>query len=141
MNVKKLRLGLIGKDVSQSDSERIHIFILKQLGIECEYQRFSVGKDGFDSAMRCLLGDFDGFNVTIPYKRDAMEYVDEIVGDAVDYSAVNTVLNATRTGYNTDGIGFLQMIRSCGIEYAGKKILVLGGGGSGRSSDTSANRL
>ena len=77
MNVKKLRLGLIGKDVSQSDSERIHIFILKQLGIECEYQRFSVGKDDFDSAMRCLLGDFDGFNVTIPYKRDAMEYVDD----------------------------------------------------------------
>lgn len=134
MSVNKLRLGLIGKDVSKSDSERIHVFILEQLGIECEYQRFSVGKDGFDSAMRTLLGDFDGFNITIPYKRDAMEYLDEIVGDAIDYSAVNTVLNATRTGHNTDGIGFLQMIRSYGIEYAGKKILVLGGGGSGRST-------
>lgn len=134
MNVKKLRLGLIGKDVSKSDSERIHVFILEQLGIECEYQRFSVGKEAFDSAMRTLLGDFDGFNITIPYKRDAMEYLDAIVGDAVEYSAVNTVLNATRTGYNTDGIGFLQMIRSYGIEFAGKKILVLGGGGSGRST-------
>ncbi len=134
MKVKKLRLGLIGKDVSQSDSERIHRFILGEMGIECEYQRFSVNKDEFDSAMRCLLGDFDGFNITIPYKRDAMEYVDAIVGDAVEYSAVNTVLNGTRTGYNTDGIGFLQMIRSYGMEYENKKILVLGGGGSGRST-------
>ncbi|MBQ9713991.1 MAG: shikimate dehydrogenase [Clostridia bacterium] len=131
---KKLRLGLLGKDVSKSDSERIHIFILKQWGIDCEYERFSVDSDGLDWAMRRLLGDFDGFNITIPYKRDAMEYLDNIVGDAVEYSAVNTVLNATHTGYNTDGIGFLQMIRSVGMEYENKKILVLGGGGSGRST-------
>ena len=67
MNGKKtLRLGLIGKDVSKSNSERIHKFILGEWGIDCEYERFSVSPDGFDSAMRRLLGDFDGFNITIP---------------------------------------------------------------------------
>ena len=76
MKVTKLRLGLTGKDVSQSDSERIHRFILGELGIDCEYQRFSVDKDGFDSAMRCLLGDFDGFNITIPYKQDIIKYLE-----------------------------------------------------------------
>lgn len=134
MNVKKLRLGLVGKDVSKSDSERIHTFILNELGIECDYARFSVDKENFDSVMHRLLGDFDGFNVTIPYKRDVMCYLDEITGDALEYGAVNTVLNASGTGYNTDGVGFLLMLRAAGISMVGKKVLVLGAGGSGRSS-------
>ena len=87
MNVKKLRLGLIGKDVSKSQSERIHRFILMELGVECEYERFSVPASDFDNVMRRLMGDFDGFNVTIPYKRDVMEYLDEIIakGNEVRY--------------------------------------------------------
>ena len=134
MNKKKLRLGLIGKDVSQSQSERIHAFILKELGVECEYERFSVPPTEFDNVMRRLMGDFDGFNVTIPYKRDVMEYLDEVVGDAFLYGAVNTVVTADAKGYNTDGLGFLQMLEDGGIQVQDKKILILGGGGSGRSS-------
>lgn len=134
MNKKKIRLGLIGKDVSKSDSERIHRFLLKELGVECEYERFSVVPSEFDNAMRRLMGDFDGFNVTIPYKRDVMEYLDDVVGDAMTFGAVNTVLTETRKGYNTDGVGFLQMLRAAKIEAKDKKILILGGGGSGRST-------
>lgn len=133
MNVQKLRLGLIGKDVSKSDSERIHTFILQSFGIACEYERFSVPSEDFDGAMRRLMGDFDGFNVTIPYKRDVMEYLEEVVGDAMDFGAVNTVVTATASGYNTDGIGFLWMLESAGIAIKDKKVLVLGAGGSGRS--------
>jgi len=134
MNVKKIRLGLVGKDVSKSPSERIHTFIMREWGIECEYENISVSAEGFDNAARHLLGDFDGFNVTIPYKRDIMEYLDGVEGDAFAYGAVNTVINATRIGYNTDGVGFLLMLRVFGIDFEGKKILVLGGGGSGRST-------
>lgn len=134
MNGKIVRLALIGKDVSKSDSKRIHTFILKQFGYECEYELVSVPQDGFDSTMTRLLGDFDGFNVTIPYKRDVMAYLDEVAGDAFDCGAVNTVLTATRQGFNTDGVGFLLMLRLAGVEVCGKKILVLGGGGSGRST-------
>ncbi len=134
MNDKTLRLGLIGKDVSKSDSPRIHTFILGQLGYQCQYERFSVDSTGFDGAIRCLLGDFDGFNVTIPYKRDILEYLDELQGDAAAFGAVNTVVSRTRTGYNTDGVGFLMMARLAGVEMQQKKVLVLGGGGAGRSS-------
>lgn len=134
MNVKKIRLGLVGKDVSKSESERIHVFILNEFGVECEYARFSVGKENFDNVMRRLLGDFDGFNVTIPYKLDVMGYLEDITGDALEYGAVNTVLNAERKGYNTDGVGFLLMLRAAGVAVEKKKVLVLGGGGSGRSS-------
>ena len=51
MNVKKLRLGLIGKDVSKSVSRYIHTFILKEFGYDCEYEYFSVEKQDFDSVM------------------------------------------------------------------------------------------
>lgn len=134
MDKKTLRLGLIGKDVSKSDSEKIHKFILGEFGILCEYERFSVSLDNFDNAMRRLLGDFDAFNVTIPYKRDVFEYLDGIEDDAFSCGAVNTVMSATRLGYNTDGAGFLMMLENAGIDVKGKKVLVLGAGGSGRSS-------
>ena len=134
MNGKILRLGLVGKDVSKSGSERIHTFILKEWGVDCYYERFSVAKEDFDSVMRRLMGDFDGFNVTIPYKRDVMGYLEEITGDALACGAVNTVVNAPACGYNTDGVGFMLMLRTNGIDVEGKKVLILGGGGSGRST-------
>jgi shikimate dehydrogenase len=133
MNVKKIRLGLIGKDVSKSQSERIHAFILKEFGVECVYESFSVPPTEFDNVIRRLMGDFDGFNVTIPYKRDVMEYLDEVVGDAFLYGAVNTVITAGAKGYNTDGIGFLQALEDNDIAVKDKKVLILGGGGAGRS--------
>ena len=132
--VKTIRLGLIGKDVSKSLSEEMHTFILGRLGVRCEYERFSVSKADFDGAMVRLLGDFDGFNVTIPYKKDVFEYLYEIDTDASACSSVNTVLCDTKTGYNTDGVGFLLMLYSAGVEVKGKKVLVLGVGGSGSSS-------
>lgn len=134
MNVKKLRLGLIGKDVSKSPSGRIHKFILGQFGVACDYEKFSVAPTGFDSVVRNLLGDFDAFNVTIPYKRDVFEYLDGIQGDAIACGAVNTVISSTRQGYNTDGAGFLLMLATAGFRVQGKSVLVLGAGGSGRSS-------
>jgi shikimate dehydrogenase len=87
----------------------------------------------FDNAMRVLLGDFHGFNVTIPYKRDILEYLDEVDDCALSCGTVNTVVSATRTGYNTDGAGFSLMLSSAGITVKNKKILILGIGGAGRS--------
>ncbi len=134
MNEKIIRLALVGKDVSSSCSPAIHTFILKSWGYACEYELFSVEKADFDSAMRRLLGDFDGFNVTIPYKRDVLSYLNEVSGDGMAFGSVNTVVCDTQTGYNTDGIGFLHMLSLAGMKVAGKKALILGGGGAGRST-------
>ncbi len=134
MQEKCLRLALVGKDVSASTSHLAHAFILKRFGYGCAYEKISVPAEELDVTVRRLLGDFDGFSVTIPYKRDIMEYLDEIVGDAFTFSAVNTVHCATRKGYNTDGAGFMLMLRLAGVEVQGKKVLVLGGGGAGRST-------
>ncbi len=140
MNVKKLRLGLVGKDVSKSQSQKMHTFILSQKGVECEYENISVSPRDFDMAMRRLTGDFDGFNVTIPYKRDVFAYLEEISREAMEFGAVNTVINAEKKGYNTDGAGFMLMLESAGVAVNGKKVLVLGAGGSGRSSAVALKR-
>jgi len=140
MNGKMIRLALVGKDVEKSHSARIHTFLLNHFGYGCEYESVSVAKEDFDSVIAYLLGDFDGFNVTIPYKRDVMAYLDEVSGDAFDCGSVNTVLTSTRQGFNTDGAGFLLMLRLAGIEVNGKKVLVLGGGGSGRSTAAALKR-
>ena len=63
MKEKILRLGLLGKDLSLSQSEEVHTFILQMFGYGCSYEKFSVGEEDFDNAMRALLGDFDGFNI------------------------------------------------------------------------------
>ena len=141
MTKKKLRLGLVGKDVSASSSGRIHAFILRELGVDVEYENLSVSLEDFDSAARYLLGDFDGFNVTIPYKRDVMEYLYGVEGDALAFGSVNTVVCATGLGYNTDGLGFAQMLKLHGVDVNGKSVLVLGGGGAGRSTAVVLKRL
>ena len=133
MNMQKIRLGLIGKDVSKSPSSKIHTFILRQFGVDCEYESLSITPAELDSVVRRFLGDFDGFSITIPYKRDVFEYLNHIVDDAFTCGAVNTVECATRTGFNTDGKGFLLMLETSGICIQNKRILVLGAGGSGRS--------
>lgn len=140
MNEKIIKLGLIGKKVSKSLSGKIHTFILRKFGFGCEYEHLSVTPDELDCVVRRFLGDIDGFNVTIPYKRDIFEYLDEIVEDAFDCGSVNTVVCATRKGYNTDGKGFLLMLENAGVQVQGKKVLVLGAGGSGRSTAAALKR-
>ncbi len=134
MNTTKLRLGLIGKDVSKSTSGKAHTFILAKKGVACEFEYFSVAPENFDNAMRRLMGDFDGFNVTIPYKREVLAYLSDVQGDALDCGAVNTVVTATAQGYNTDTQGFLLMLAVAGVKVQGKSVLILGAGGAGRSS-------
>lgn len=141
MKDKTIRLGLIGKDVSKSLSEEMHRFILAKFGWECEYERFSVGEDEFPQAAETLVAEFDGFNITIPYKRAIMDYVTTIVGDAERYGAVNTVITSSRTGYNTDGVGFALMLDAAKIDAFGKRVLVLGAGGAGRSSAVTLKEL
>lgn len=141
MRITKLKLALIGKDVSKSDSEKIHKFILERLGVACEYERISISATELESTLKRLFQDFDGFNVTIPYKRDVMGHLTKIVGDASTFGAVNTIVCKTKIGYNTDGVGFLQMLRANDIEVNGKRVLVLGAGGSGRSTATALKNV
>ena len=86
---------------------------------------------------------FQGLNVTIPYKRTVMPLCDEIDPRAAAIGAVNTVVNRNGrlTGYNTDIDGFLYMARRAGVDMAGKKVVILGSGGTSRTARAAAGEL
>ena len=128
---KVYKMAVVGKDVSKSDSARMHTFDMEGLGSRCTFELLSVDREHFDARAKELLCGYDAFCVTIPYKLDIIPYLDRIEGDAKTFGAVNVVKD--KVGYNTDGVGFMLMLENGGIDPKGKKILVLGAGGAGRS--------
>ena len=131
--MKELKLAVIGKDVSRSGSPSMHAFIAKKLGYKVEYDKISIPEDQFDPAICRIFENYDGFNVTIPFKLPIIKYLDKIVGDAEVFGAVNTVNVKDKAGYNTDGLGFTLMLKCGGVDVKGKNVLLIGAGGAGRS--------
>lgn len=128
-----LKLAVIGKDVSKSLSPAMHAFLLGKMGAAHTYEAVSIPPAQFADCAPALFSRFDAFNVTIPFKADIMPFLGSIEGDARTFGAVNTVVSRTRTGYNTDGLGFLLMLENAGLDIKGRTALVLGAGGAGRS--------
>ncbi len=119
------RYGLIGKKLGHSYSAPIH----KALG-NSDYSLVEIPPVGVDAFMR--EHDFDGINVTIPYKETVIPYLDEISERAKKIGSVNTVINrgGKLYGDNTDYYGFSYMAKSVGISFKDKKVIILGGGGT-----------
>ncbi|MDE7082236.1 MAG: shikimate dehydrogenase [Clostridia bacterium] len=129
----KRKLAVIGKDVSKSTSPQIHNFISSRLNLAVEYNKISVAETEFEGRIDALLAAYDGVNVTIPYKLAVIPHLKKVEGDAKIFGSVNTVNCGTLTGDNTDGLGFMLMLKNSGVTVSGKTALVLGAGGAGRS--------
>lgn len=128
--------GCIGNPLGHSFSEIIHSKIGRY-----EYKLHPLLPEELDSFMTAR--DFLGINVTIPYKRDVIPYLDEIDGMAKDIGAVNTIVNKSGKlyGYNTDFSGMRAAIVREGIDAKDKKALVLGTGGTSRTAVAVLNSL
>lgn len=118
--------GLLGRTLSHSLSPQIHAHFYSQ-----PYELFCREPEELDAffADRSLKA----YNVTIPYKVEAYNRCDRLSDTAKKIGSVNTVIrleDGTLYGDNTDYFGFLYMSASCGADYNGKKVLVLGSGGA-----------
>lgn len=120
-----MRFGLLGRKLGHSYSPSIH----QMLG-SSPYELFEREPEELEAMLK--HGDFDGINVTIPYKKDVLPYLDEIDPLAQRLGAVNTIVKRSGKlkGYNSDYYGFLSMVQRTGIEVSGKKAVVLGSGGA-----------
>lgn len=121
-----MKCGLLGRKLGHSYSPQIHAF----LG-DYPYDLFEKEPDQIQDFLK--NGDFTGINVTIPYKKDVIPYLDEISDVARKMGAVNTIVrrpDGSLFGHNTDYFGFASMVKRSGLEVAGKKILILGSGGA-----------
>ena len=128
-----MKLAVIGKDVSRSDSPKMHTFIARNMGNDITYEAVSIPEDEFESRIDGIISRYEGFNVTIPYKLSVMSRLKSVEGDAALFGAVNTVKCSDLSGYNTDGLGFMLMLRNNGIKVGGKKVFLLGACGAGRA--------
>lgn len=123
-----MEYGLIGEKLGHSYSKIIHeklaeySYELTPLTCE-EFHRFMADRS------------FRGINVTIPYKKEVIPYLDEMDDAAQAIGAVNTIVNRDGKlwGYNTDCPGFLYMMRRTGVSVEGRKALVLGTGGGAQA--------
>ena len=130
-----MEYGCIGEHLPHSFSKEIHEKIggysyeLKELAPE-ELPAFLQAKD------------FSGINVTIPYKQAVIPYLDEIDPMAAEIGAVNTIVKreGRLLGFNTDIIGMERLLQKRGITLAGKKVLILGTGGTSKTARTAARR-
>lgn len=124
-----MEYGLIGAALGHSYSKLIHeqlcgyTYELHPLPAEAEARAFLRGRA------------FKAVNVTIPYKRLALECCDEADGRAAAIGAVNTLVNkgGRLYGYNTDYDGFSYLARAHGVSFSGRTVLVLGTGGTSRT--------
>jgi len=120
------KYGLIGEKLGHSFSPAIHA----KLG-DYEYRLIELKPEELGDFLQ--TGDFDGLNVTIPYKKAVMPYCSELTAQAQRIGSVNTIVrrsDGTLLGHNTDYDGFDYLLRSAGAQVAGKKALVLGTGGA-----------
>ncbi len=129
-------VGIIGDPVDHSISPRMHNAAFAELGLDFAYVPFPTSASQLRAAMRSIsaLG-LAGFNVTVPFKTSCMRYLDKLSDAAKTIGAVNTVYREKDklVGDNTDASGFHQALLANGVRPRGKRVLVIGAGGSARA--------
>lgn len=125
-----MKCGLLGAKLGHSFSPQIH----RHLG-DYSYDLLEKCEESLSDFIK--LSDYSGLNVTIPYKTTVIPYCDELTPVAKRLGAVNTIVrqqNGKMIGHNTDYFGFATMLRSSGLAVSGKKVLVLGTGGTSKTA-------
>ena len=121
-----MKCGLLGRKLGHSYSPQIH-------GLLGDYSYALFEKEPEELASFLKDGDFTGINVTIPYKKDVIPYLDELSPAARKIGSVNTIVrraDGSLFGHNSDYFGFVSLVKHSGIAVDGKKVLVLGSGGT-----------
>ena len=124
-----MKYGLIGERLGHSFSKEIHERIGKY-----EYEPKELNELEFHEFMQ--KKDFKAINVTIPYKEKVIPYLHYISPEARKIKAVNTIVNKNGLlyGYNTDYLGLKEMISHFNIDVKDKKVMILGTGGTSKTS-------
>ncbi len=124
-----MKYGCIGEHLGHSFSKEIH----RELA-DYEYEIHEVAREALPEFM--TRHEFKAINVTIPYKEAVIPYLDFVSDRAREIGAVNTIVNdgGKLYGYNTDFFGMSALIKRNGIRAEGKKVLILGTGGTSRTA-------
>ena len=129
-----MTLFVIGKPIKHSLSPLIHNYWINKYQLGLEYKKMEVEKELLPSLVENIReGKITGLNITLPYKKDIISYVDEVSHSAKDIGAINTVfLRGNKVyGENTDGIGFTRALeKKTKFNFSNKSIYIIGAGGA-----------
>ena len=131
----KKKFGLIGRDIEYSFSR---IYFLEKFNSNLDLSDYNYRNFDIESIdlIKDLIDDKDlgGLNVTIPYKIEVIEYLDEISDEAKEIGAVNTICfeNGKKIGYNTDIYGFSESLKAYSVDSI-DNVMILGSGGASKT--------
>ena len=123
---------VIGNPIDHSLSPKLHNYWLKKNNIDAIYDKKKIDEEDIQT----IISEFkekkiNGINVTVPFKKSVIPYLDELSLEAEKTQSVNTIIlsNNNLIGHNTDIAGFAKAIKKLNFDIKGKKIFILGAGG------------
>ena len=123
---------VIGNPVDHSLSPKLHNYWIKKNGLDSIYGKLAVSENELSELCANLRqGKLDGINVTVPFKKAIIPYVNLLSGHALRTNSINTVSvdNGNLVGHNTDTEGFELSIKKLNYDVSNKTIFILGAGG------------
>ena len=123
---------VIGNPIDHSLSPKLHNYWLKENKIDAIYDKRKIDEKNLQSIISEVKEKkINGINVTVPFKKLVIPYLDKLSQEAEQTQSVNTIIltDDNLVGHNTDIAGFTKAIKDLNFNIEGKKIFILGAGG------------
>ena len=124
---------VIGNPIEHSLSPLIHNYWIKKNNINAIYDKKKLSSNDLkDLIVKIRERNISGVNVTVPFKKDVIPYLDRLTLDAETTQSVNTIQltgDGKIVGHNTDIGGFENAIKDTKYDPSEKRVLILGSGG------------
>ena len=123
---------VIGNPISHSLSPKLHNHWFKENKIDAVYEKIKIDENDLKNMIaKCKEEKINGINVTVPFKKKVIPYLDNLSVEAEQTQSVNTIVfkEGGLIGHNTDIVGFEKGIKASNFNMKDKKILILGAGG------------
>ena len=123
---------VIGNPINHSLSPKLHNHWLEQNNINAVYEKIKLEENEIENfILKIKNQEINGCNVTVPFKKTVIPFLDKLSSEAEQTQSVNTICfhNGDLVGHNTDIGGFQKAIKKLNYKVRDKKILILGAGG------------
>jgi len=123
---------VIGNPIEHSLSPKLHNYWIKKNKIDAIYDKKLLNESDLENIIyQVKIGKIEGINVTVPYKKSVIPFMDELSFEAKETQSINTIYkkNNKIIGHNTDIAGFELGLRHIKYNVQDKKIFILGAGG------------
>jgi shikimate dehydrogenase len=123
---------VIGNPIDHSLSPKLHNYWFNENNINAKYDKKKIDEKDLQSVIfKIKENKINGINVTVPFKKAVIPYLDKLSPEAEQTQSVNTIIlsNDKLVGHNTDIVGFTEAIKKLNFNIQDKKVIILGAGG------------